>query len=789
MPATRGRWVRFRAFLSALVPLLTCGSADAQATALKDVVIFVEGGEAPELLGLTLLEAHKGAAITFEPLPVKDGDTPLVILSRERGWPAVKGRDQLQAVLCDANPHACIPFRTTARKPPCNDIGGAAADKRPLQAPSDYRYRWCLTAGAPARAEPNCSRPETLSRSTFCAPKLIVEEYTGKKQIVVGDEDLANRTALNLRIGNLNGCSERFGRNTAMALKCLRLVTGPLLESLNHGSSRSRIARGKLTVPVWGYSMQFRSTPNAARLAEYVGKIGTLQISEGLSSGPNADSSLRYQKPSIYQWTEPSGSLPREFKQQASTMSPPDLGPGPADLEAAALGVLAKMNFVEGGSAIHPHAFPPIFILERSGLAPKHFDLSGIRAISANGLKKVTDLSCLPNDADAFVRLTNAVPEGANHATAITGIIAAARNHKGTVGPLSLFGNDPRRVWVAKLSLADFKSQPITALSLCAAMLEPATAQSPIVNISQVVEGPFREGLQSLMLDADNQSSYLFVVASGNVESLASAKKTELTSCPVFPGCYAVGEKNIISVMGLNADGSAPSSKSLTGRVFEVAAVGETMGLAVTGNQMERIGGSSVAVPYVSSLAALVSAAYRSGPGRTNWPLSPFDIKKRIVSTVDFLPQLETHVLYGRINFARALNVNSDRLLQSADGADPCRPSTVVADASQSANVRRGQTIELLGGTDAMTGKQLKSGESLQTSDILRIHRECSRANPSPVTFTVIAEGEDGPGSLKYLRNVRFKQDALPSKKGTVSFASLVEFSACLRSPSRQCAR
>lgn len=115
-----------------------------------------------------------------------------------------------------------------------------------------------------------------------------------------------------------------------------------------------------------------------------------------------------------------------------------------------------------------------------------------------------------------------------------------------------------------------------------------------------------------------------------------------------FPSNYARDIPGFVSVAATNNLDQIAEFSSYGYGYVDVAAPGVMIQSTILNNQYDAWSGTSMATPHVAGLAALIWAAE---PG-----LSANEVKERILSTVDILPQLEGLVTTGgRINVGRAL--------------------------------------------------------------------------------------------------------------------------------------
>jgi subtilisin family serine protease len=131
----------------------------------------------------------------------------------------------------------------------------------------------------------------------------------------------------------------------------------------------------------------------------------------------------------------------------------------------------------------------------------------------------------------------------------------------------------------------------------------------------------------------------LFVAASGNAS-------TNNDRTPHFPSSYNV--PNVVSVAALDRNDKLAKFSNFGLKSVAIAAPGVDILSTWLGNQYEEKSGTSMATPVVAGVAALIVAEHPR--------ISVDDLKKKLLASVDPLPQLKDKVTTGgRIDAAKAV--------------------------------------------------------------------------------------------------------------------------------------
>jgi subtilisin family serine protease len=159
------------------------------------------------------------------------------------------------------------------------------------------------------------------------------------------------------------------------------------------------------------------------------------------------------------------------------------------------------------------------------------------------------------------------------------------------------------------------------------------------------------EGRESRNGDADDFLMQAFREADENgILSVVAAGNSGLSTrfFPFYPANYGISISSILTVAATNNVDQLASFSNYGFDSVHVAAPGVLIHSTLPGNRYEAWSGTSMAAPHVAGLAAMI--------WQQNPEMSALQIKDRILSTVDVLPQLKGLVSSGgRINVKRAL--------------------------------------------------------------------------------------------------------------------------------------
>lgn len=737
--------------------------------------------------------------------------TPFQALIRnDQAWPPEFAIQPFESVLCALNRHVCCP---NPRSNAGASSGDAERDCRQLLGRSfspegkaqlealwktcsgrspDCDYRW--TIRRPGRNEiplPDACSPNQPRRPwLLCVPAAKVKDFVSIQRLA-----LPPGTDVPRAVKTILGCPLRARQSRGALAECEARVTDPILNALNAGNYREVFRdRGKVAMPVRAYTITLMANSDDVRRVDASAK-------KALRLGP-VGIALR----SLF--ISDMNRLRRGFRSQAAaTATVKNPLPELPNRETQSVAVIRAMqwNSMEPGW-VKKATVPPILLVEQNSFVAGHPELSHIRVIRAGDLAEreaTADPACPANFAAAYptAGLAEAMktPER-RHGAYVTSIVGARANQRATVGvlpasliPESLFLED---AMVSLLVVDDFRRLVDSQLAGQFLMLcDPHRGGMIITNISGAsTTNENRNGLQSGLLGAAGNSEiddYMLVVAAaGDVKTFPQlAGKPQQPDCTVYPACTTHSTKNMISVVSMQPNGLTPSDFTLFGPAFDVAAVGETEVVGPTDEKPSAESGTSFAAPYVTALAALVHARYKSSGGLK--PLTPLVVKSRILSTVDFLPTLDGKILeekvsYGRVNYQRALDVESDWVTSAAN------PCTADDPANPLAIKERGQadpleSIDIETGVDRY-GRPLKT-TSIRMAQVLRLTRICKEGQGPKPRFNMVVVLPDAPASqhsekVERYRNVTLAQSQLPlatQAAKSVPTSKLKDFTACMR--------
>jgi len=207
-----------------------------------------------------------------------------------------------------------------------------------------------------------------------------------------------------------------------------------------------------------------------------------------------------------------------------------------------------------------------------------------------------------------------------DHGTHVAGIIGAvANNHIGIAGAAS---NVDIKLMPLKIEGGAKGNGTISSAVKAIKYAEKMGAK--VCNIS------WGSGLNSAALaQAIKESSMLFVTAAGNAGTNNDKK-------PVYPASYNLD--NIISVTFITADGKLSALSNYGKNSVDIAAPGYDILSTTVGSSYGSMSGSSMAVPHVSALAAMVYASQNH--------LYASQVKELILDNITSLTSLKGKVRY-----------------------------------------------------------------------------------------------------------------------------------------------
>ena len=201
------------------------------------------------------------------------------------------------------------------------------------------------------------------------------------------------------------------------------------------------------------------------------------------------------------------------------------------------------------------------------------------------------------------------------HGTHVSGIIAAEDNQKGIVGVAP-------NIRLAALKVGD---DSFDTVDIVEAIHYGGKEGIKIFNCSYS-----SADFSNSELDAMRSTDALFVCAAGN-DGLNVDKDM------IYPACYKID--NIISVGAVDSVGNVPDFSNYGAKNVDIAAPGVDIQSLVLSNEYGYGDGTSMAAPFVTGVAALVSSMNKS--------LGPLEIKKVILDNGRVLPSLNKKVAKG----------------------------------------------------------------------------------------------------------------------------------------------
>lgn len=163
-----------------------------------------------------------------------------------------------------------------------------------------------------------------------------------------------------------------------------------------------------------------------------------------------------------------------------------------------------------------------------------------------------------------------------------------------------------------------------------------------------------------------NEDVYLFVAAAGNGDGKIDNDRLDNVFPAQWGGRGNFGERNLIVVAALQANGTIVNQSNHGPEHVEIGAPGCDVPTLVFNErlgvfQRRSVSGTSFAAPLVSFAAALL----RGEHGRD---VAPHEIKQRLLVSANLDPDLATYISHGRVlHVAKAISLFHD-VLQDADG-------------------------------------------------------------------------------------------------------------------------
>lgn len=668
------------------------------------------GGVVSENFGEVVVELARAGFIQTALVPV---NKPTIRDQLFQGMP-IPGNsisEDLEAYLCELNPHVCSPVKKGLFK--WTDQFATAVPSAPLPCPTDL-------ADKSRRPDEVCMPLVAVSKY----PASILVQFNGQK------ESLARKVT-------------EIGACPAFDAECVDSIV-----RLNPGLKPAATEKGgiiglPLRLPTTAYRLRVNAV-DAAVAKQISNMIQALAVSR------EAAGKFDSLNPNIY--VTPGGADPEPIQPQGEDV-PMTASIPPLKMSGQALQAMNYPWAVPDTQSSLQAYYPVTVGIWDILFDPQQCDFGQPPNPAAPGTQ-ILRYDPMPTYPQRSVQREKcgAIAEATldDHGTYVAGVVAGLGHDE-----LGLGVNPKASLWEYEVR-ADKLAQDNDPIDAAWRGLNGTVAQARIINFSNTSpQVDYHLLLQSILMGPPGFSrqrggwlNQVLVVAAAGQAGRTYASEA---GCEVYPACWSSDENggSIISVIALNLAGNelaecpVGDGNSVTtniGEAFDVAAVGIGFS-SLIGDKFGEMCGTSVAAPYVSGLASLLLAKSPFGPNMT-----PINIKQRILTTADMPGFLKGRVRYGRINFKRALQYEDDLLFVDANDCDapPC-------------------TVQI-GGSVAKVGRELAINEAwernrkrngpLDITRILRIVREADNSR----RYRVIYLGDDG--NMEILYNVLFDPSA-----------------------------
>lgn len=796
--------------LFACSPIFTgSGAALAQSRAPagpNEMILRMDGLAAPNQLGIKVFALLQQGLIPVHAETLANTRTPFAALITLHNWPREFGNADFERALCWANQHACCPYEARRRLVTLSAsacrvlVSGSVRSKRRLDAAwqkcsdpaSTCQFRWILQPPASAsnfEATLPCANPSQTRRRTLCVPRLTITDFISAERV-----ELKPTANIAQEVERRTNCRPRLRQEGEAREACLRLQRPAALNSLNAGSYKAYLeAFGTLNIPARAYTVSFPAPPEQ-QIEEAKAVVRPIS--------PFGHQSLRAVGVAIGTTRELRRALGQHGNEAPPAASDAEKAK-PIDYERASMATLEAMHWNPGlMKQLDLKRLPNLAVLETSTFLANHAELPQVRSISSKALLEARG-TCPQATSDSYLNVSHGTVINAktSHAASVLGVIAAARNNKATLGALAAAGAAPSASTLLVVRGQDFKNKNL--VSDFSELCTPGFVT--VANVSLSFDNGSAKDIARFSLVSDwAEGSILTVIAAGNTkdkddkdkdavnDEIPVPSRTSSAECNTYPACMSNKYRNLLSVVALDRTGQRIHPKSLRGTAYDVAAIGEIVGLSAQSGTATDSGtygqtGTSFATPYVSSLGAFIYARYHQQAPRGI--LRPAALKQRILGTVDFVPELDQDVGFGRINFTRALQLDKDQVHLKAAVCN-ATPGTVPA-SSAGFKAARAIKLEVGAATDVDTLKG--APEQILMENVLRIARDCQSPDSDPRFNVIVAEPD---GSSDWFRPVRYRQvrinaETIPieNKQGTfMKKSELGDFVACMRfKPKSRC--
>ncbi|HWQ65184.1 MAG TPA: S8 family serine peptidase [Methanospirillum sp.] len=253
-----------------------------------------------------------------------------------------------------------------------------------------------------------------------------------------------------------------------------------------------------------------------------------------------------------------------------------------------------------------------------------------------------------------FYSSTNDPMDDNGHGTHCAGIIAAVGNNNAGVTGVN---------WKAKIMPLKFLNSAGSGYTSDAisAILYANKMGAKVISNSWGGSGVSRS-----LKDAIDASSAVVVCAAGN-------DGEDIDTTPLYPASY--NSSNIIAVAATDYNDNLATFSNYGAKSVDIAAPGVKIRSTYKDGQYAYLSGTSMATPYVSGVAALISAV--------NSSLSSNEIKAKILDSADTTSSLKGKVVSnGRLNAANAVEAASGGGNTDPDDTDDLAVSFTAAPRS-----------------------------------------------------------------------------------------------------------